>query len=992
MSTGSPMRREELFTLTATPPGPRAPDDLLEFCLTVPNLGGTIVEGIRVRFNLPDLLTIEDGAAVMDVGSLAPGDEQTVRVRARLAPVIASGALAAISAEVIAPHGRIVGSNVVIVRVVSRPHLDGSGTYCSIEPRGAGLYRASLTIENDGDAGAHDLRVTLPAPLGTSTVHGSTSVAGVPVDVRDEDIAIASIDVGTHVVVERDFRMNERFTGEALVLADVRFACSALDPIELPPATCAHREAASIVSCTIDCEPLHSGRRGHVRIRATNAGPLALDDVAVRVSVGNSLSIDRRGMLVWNAPLSVNAVRRPRIAAPRRDERESVVPIGSLAPGVTLDLLVPLDALANCPDQTPARIDATVLVGADTGAEVSAELPIASQPRFTRERSQAAVRVAPADGLPSIVVTVLNDGTTRAQGVYLDVSGAAAFDGTPERTQVALGDIDAGSASTVTIAVRPLADAPPGPASITATLRAENADALVFEPVTVPLRAYPLIEATAWIAPLEPDAFAVTISNRGSAAAHDVVVTLDGGADIIAYPAILMLGTIAAGETQAATITVDDRRKLGESQGATLEATLTARGGIVRRLDPYAFDQPRTAIISDAIMGADTADAIAGETIVFACSFNVLGPGRADRLAVRLMPTPGARYVDGSTAINRRRVIDGPGATGSIDRGIVLRNVTPQEIAFSYSLQIAADFADGGTIAPTVCIDGGAEPAFVCATPTIVHAKPTLPVQPTDLSFALEGVALAGVAEVAESLPAFTANEEPSIFAAPARAGERLDPPNDCEDTQRVAFATALGMGDRSAIVRYLRAADVPGIVRHLVALRVLVAGARRGATATLNDAVACERSARKAVLDRLLIKLRIPGFSIEPGDGEDRASRAALVALALAACAEPPADAVEHVSQAHVSLTKAALRSSAEAIATAPRGSTEPFVLLARLIGTDVTDDTALTAALRAYRDRLLETLQDAHTIEDCAASRELDDALAEIVCALDEPSEAAA
>ena len=978
MSTVGHMRREELFGLTVTPASALSPGDRIELALVVPNLGGTVAEGMSVRFLLPEAIVSEEGTDLVDLEALAPGESRTVRMRARLAPAIESGTALFLSAEVGVPLGRIVGSNVLVVHVVSRPHLAGPQTGAAIVALGNGRYRGSVRITNDGDATARALRLVLPAPLGTTRVVGTTTLDGQAVAAQADVVTIERLDVGATVAVACEFAIDERFAGEQVVFAGARVACGELDPLVLAPATCAHAETVRLIDCTIDVEPLVAGRRAHARIRATNGGEIEALEVAVRLRVGPSVSIDRRGVLLWDRPLPA-PVRRARAAAPRRDERDATIPVGTLGPGRSLDMLVPLDCLAACADGTAVTLDTTILLDSIVALEATCAATLASHPRFSTDRSRLAIVADPLDGSSMLVASVMNEGTTIARGVTISLHGNTEFAGMRGPHVLAFGDLEPSerrSASLSVVAPRELDDGACIP--IGGTVAAENALPVQFEPVMLEARSFPAIDATAWIEPIEDGRCAIVIRNTGTAAAHDVHVALHASDELLPRPQVLRFGTVPAGGVESTLIDIEDLREPGVHGGAVLCATVTARGDLVRRLDPYVWDRTASVQIVDTDLIAEKSEAVAGETVAYRAEFTIRGSAHADRMVLGLAPLVGACYVAGSTRINGHSVIDGVGANGSLERELVLRNVAPQAMTIAFSVRIDAALADGTTLAPRITLAVGTELRELNAPPMNVHARAPIPYQPLELGFSVDGVAIGLLTEPPVVAPSLTVErpvfDEPSIFA------ELSVPP-----TEGILFATALDATDRASIVRYLRASAVPGFARHLLALRVLVADRAPGAPYALADALMQERGARKAVLDRLMIKLRIPGFAIEPSDLEDRSSRAALTDVAIAANAPfaPASDPLEPA--AFVVLSRETIRAALDALVGAPLGSVEPFVLLAHLIGCDIRDDAALSRALGTYKELLLRALKEGGACTSLAHDIGLDAALDTVVGALD-------
>jgi hypothetical protein len=968
------MRREELFSLIAEPAGDRAPGDRIDLSLTVPNLGGTIATGLSVRFLLPEHLRCEDGGEFIELDALAPGEARTVRLHARLAESIESGTVVPICAEIATPRGRIVGSNVVVIRVVSRPRLDRS--HAAIRPV-AGGYRATVSLINDGDACARDLTLVIPAPLGT-TAH-------------PERMFIDQLEVGECAERTCEIIPDERIDGDVVVLAGVRVACSALDPLVLAPAACPNDTQVVLADCRIACEPLASGRRSHATITATNAGPREARDVTLRIRVVPALTLDRRGVLVFGAPLTPPPSRRSRAAAPRRDERDACIPIGTLAPGSMLEVRLPIDCLAGCPDETPARITVELLVGTQIVTEADYATTIASHPRFTRERSRLTLARDPLDGGLTIVASILNEGTTNARNVRLVLGGHAAFDGISGPCETLLGDIGAGESRTLTIAVRVPVLRDGASVPLGATIDADNVAPVALEPIAFVTHGFAAIDATTWISPSAEGQYLVTLTNTGTDTARDVELTISDCENVTTTPSIIRIGELHAGAHHNGYVTIDDRRAPGTRDGAAITGIVRMDGGIVRRLDPFMLDRSAKRTFAEAALAVECEEAIAGEAIAYTASIVLAGTLPADRIAFRLGALHGARYVPGSTAINGHRVIDGPGESGGLDRAIVLRNISVARIDLAFLLQLDPALADGTRFSPLLHLVLGDDECTLEAEPTTVHAKAAIPVAPDGLGFALDGIAVGLPREVRESVANLAPVLDPIVERTPL-VERSIFAEIEALPADVVRVVTSYEQMERATIIRYLRAAAVPGFIRHVLALRVLVADEIPGASLALVDALTHELAARKAVLDRLLIKLRLPGFAIEATDLEDRASRTALTALVLETVAATPMPVDSDGIFAQAFVERSAMRDSLDTFVGAPLGSTAAFAVLAGLIGTDVPGDVLLTRALRTYRDGLIAALAVDADAATLPAAPELDRALDAIVTALESTREEAA
>jgi hypothetical protein len=160
------------------------------------------------------------------------------------------------------------------------------------------------------------------------------------------------------------------------------------------------------------------------------------------------------------------------------------------------------------------------------------------------------------------------------------------------------------------------------------------------------------------------------------------------------------------------------------------------------------------------------------------------------------------------------------------------------------------------------------------------------------------------------------------------------------------------------SIARLLRGAVMPGLVSHVFALRALFPDAAGSDDPNVAEALALERDALRSVLDRLYVKMRIPGYGVTVADCEDVTARRSLTTL-LQAVADHrdrgPSWIVDPVLSAHID--PHAAHALNRVLPHAPLGAPEALHAVATLLPRSCDDDPILAGALECY----VTLLQDA-------------------------------
>ena len=152
-----------LYALSLTPPTAR-PGETVRLLFCARNLGSLPLEDAHLRFVVPAGLE-PLGEVCVALGSVAPDAELRATLEARV-DLCAPAALDGVYAVLEFGERRLV-SNRCPLTVRGRAILDGPSSGVRIVARDAQTVRVDAVVTNEGDGAARDLRLVVPAPLGT---------------------------------------------------------------------------------------------------------------------------------------------------------------------------------------------------------------------------------------------------------------------------------------------------------------------------------------------------------------------------------------------------------------------------------------------------------------------------------------------------------------------------------------------------------------------------------------------------------------------------------------------------------------------------------------------------------------------------------------------------------------------------------------------------------------------------------------------------------
>jgi hypothetical protein len=173
--------------------------------------------------------------------------------------------------------------------------------------------------------------------------------------------------------------------------------------------------------------------------------------------------------------------------------------------------------------------------------------------------------------------------------------------------------------------------------------------------------------------------------------------------------------------------------------------------------------------------------------------------------------------------------------------------------------------------------------------------------------------------------------------------------PSVAIDVPAIITSLTLDAGRSAAISRVLRGAHGTGMISHVPSLSVLFPNRIATGDANFDAAFAGLAEAVRAVYERLYVKLRIPGYSVQPADLEDETTRRELLMLLdrIAASGDAPTGAIA-VGEVHARIDRLRIASASVALTDAPLGSPHTLAAVAALLPR--YGSSGVAAAVGAY------------------------------------------
>ncbi|HEY0382810.1 MAG TPA: hypothetical protein VGC72_11460 [Candidatus Elarobacter sp.] len=389
--------------------------------------------------------------------------------------------------------------------------------------------------------------------------------------------------------------------------------------------------------------------------------------------------------------------------------------------------------------------------------------------------------------------------------------------------------------------------------------------------------------------------------------------------------------------------------------------------------DDAASDAERMpAIVHSALHAPDEVST----GVPFAIRVDIDVEDAVETLVVRTPVVAGAAYVPGSTSLDGRRLVDRAGGSPLAGDGLALRSV-PAGSRVTAGWTLIAD--------PAVCDEALiVNAAFnvdredrVCEPVAVtVRGRDAFAAQSAGFGYHVDALVIEKDPPPAEPAPeeAETPASDPRPAATPlflptppfvaltpshaVTAGEPVEGPPLRRASGSDAFSFRLRVdSDRlDDVTRLLNGTTGNGLVPDLFALRAFFPDDESSDDSVVASALDRVRRALHDVLDRLFVKLRIPGFAIAADDVDDVELRHAMTELFERLLVA--SSGAERCDGATVRITRERIGELLAGIAGTPYGAPAALRALVAFVPTRCETDPALSAALARYSCALDDVL----------------------------------
>jgi len=947
------------------------------------------------------------------IGDVPPGGERRVSLAYSVATTIENGTPISLQAAISSFEVPLIGSNVVRLVVRSRPVLQSAATRLSVTAVRELVPGAELQlraqIHNSGQSSAHDVVALLPVPANTTYVPGSARIDGrAPESVSETEPfglthpTIVAPTLGPGATIDVGYRVSvDPVLADGTAIAATGSVCTqelaefALAPVTLkiPSAPSFAGEDTSLrVECEDDVVP---GQRVRCVVRARNGGTAVARGVRVRLALPEGLAYTAGSRTVDGAP------------AADREREQGVFELGDLEPGRSAE--VGLSALVRSPIADGAELPIAARVHWSKGERVfERTLTVRSAPAFppafnaiVRETPR---RVAPGDAT-AFTIHLQNMGTDAASDARLHLDADPELEQlrvTERDSELSLGDdgvvhldtlepnaprtlkVEARVAATIEDQRQVRARATLQAAGLAPVDLGAALHVVASRPRFSAASSRVVAEKNEVLRPNRTTACRLTVHNEGTDRGRDVRVRFQLPEELRLESVegasrdgdSVVFGEVAAQDTREATVHLRLVGTVGFGEVLEVAARVSGTNVVPLSLDPLQLaTHAEPAFGEGATLTSLPSDAVdAGEEIAYALAVRNSGDGVAKRLSLRLDPPSNAVYAPGSTTVNDVPLLDFAGTSpllamsgltlGDVGAGVeviarlrmIVNTPLPADSYIETRAYVTWDEM------PEMIVR--AEPLRVRSTPALPIVDPLLPFSVIDAA-AVPGYrngaqrALAPAEEYIELPPATPVRGALPRDVTPGRNNVTLSLSKGEPQPNTVATPTALYLSlpeDRLEwIVQYLEEAGGGRLISHLMVIRALFPNTAEGPAA--NAALRRYVAVLDELVDRLFLKLRLPGVELTQDDFETRESRASLQALIEALRTERGR---EEPDEAGLRLTAfvepAALSTAADELERAKLVTAAPWQVAATLLGTSLERDGTVIADFTPYRDALLQ------------------------------------
>jgi uncharacterized repeat protein (TIGR01451 family) len=947
-----------------------------------------------------------------DIGDVPPGGERRIALAYSVAPTIENGTQIALQAAVASFEVPLIGSNVVRLAVRSRPTLAGASTKLSLTPVREAVPGAELTLavqlHNSGQSSAHDVIVLLPVPASTTYVPQSARIEGrTPPAATDAEPfgsarpAVVAPTLGPGATLDVAYRVRIDSTLEdATPIVAQASVCSqelaefALAPVTLKiPSKPAFDDAET--NFRVECEDeVTAGQRVRLLARARNSGTSRARSVKIKLALPDGLVYSPGTRTIDGAP------------AIDREREPGLFEVGDIEPGRAVD--VALQAVVRSPVANGHELRLSARVEWSKGERsferaVTVRSAPAFPSAFNRIDRDRGRQIAPGDAA-AFTLRLENLGADSATDARLQLDVDAGLERlrvTERDGELTIGDEGAVTLGTLEPNVRrtlhvqaavaaTIADQ--SPLRVRATLRTAQLGETDLGAASYVAASRPrfsiaqsrlTLESNEVLRPNRTTTCVLTLVNEGTDRGRDVRVRLQ-------LPEELRLESVEGASRDGETILFGEI-PAQESKEASLHVRLIGTIGINEVLDvgarvsginvvPFSLSTLQLATHAEASFaeGASLtslpAEAVdAGEDVLYTLALRNCGDGAARRLTLRLEPPTNAVYAPGTTTVNEVPLLDFAGTSPLLaPGGLTLADVGPGvEVVARLRAIVNTPLPAGSLIESRAVVSFDEAPEIaLAAEPLRVRSAPALPIVDPELPFSV----LDAAAGRASSGFRFTSPEplagEATYIALPAATPVRT---NGSRENDALPYADQIRLAPAAIaaavvaldlmperldwIVEYLEEARFRGVVAHLMVLRALFptqTGSAEG-TALLRR----HGELLGELVDRLFIKLRVPGATLERDDLETEQLRESLRNLLDALAREPAPERLDERGLRLVGMVDAERLSALSAALDREKLVTAaPWHAITALIGTSLRRDGVVVADFRAYRNALAATL----------------------------------
>lgn len=946
------------------------------------------------------------------LGDVPPGGERRVSLAYSVAPTIENGTPISLQAAIASFEVPLIGSNVVRLVVRSRPALQGPATKLALTPVREAVPGAELQvaaqIHNSGQSSAHDVIVLLPVPVNTTYVQQSARVDGRALAGADAEpfgsarptIVAPVLGPGATLDVSYRVRIDATLEDATPIVAQASICTQELAEFALPAVTLKIPSKPAFgddeTAFRADCEDeVVAGQRIRLWARAHNAGTSRARGVRIKITLPEGLAYSPGTRAVDGAP------------AADRERDPGLFEVGDLEPGRSVEVAVA--AVVRSPAAHGAELRLAARVEWSKGERLfERAITVRSAPAFPaafnrieRDRSRGVVPGAPA----AFTIRLENmgaDGATDAR-LQLDVDAGL------ERVRLSEGDAELSIGDDGSVALGTLEP------NLRRTLSLEGTVASAIEDQT-PLRVRAVLQtaqlgatdlgAASYVAASRPrfsipgsrltpessealrpnrtTACRLSLVNEGTDRGRDVRVRLQLPEEL-RFESVegasrdgdgVVFGEIPAQVTAEATIHLRLVGSIGTGDVLEIGARVSGINVVPFSLAPLQLATHAEASFSEGAALTSLPDEAvdAGEDILYTLALRNCGDGTAKRLTIRFESPTNAVYAPGTTSVNDVPLLDFAGTSPLLaPGGLTLADVGPGvEVVARMRAIVNTPLPLGSVIEAraTVAFDDAPE-LPLRSEPLRVRSAHALPIVDPDLPFSVLDAAAGRAAP-----PYRYGNSEPlagetTYIALPPATAVRGNGAREIEtvrDSDPVRLpppamhsAALVGLDLRPErldwIVEYLEEARFRGVISHLMVIRALfptVAASREGSAQ-----LARHGELLGEIVDRLFLKLRLPGATLEREDLETDELRESLRSV-LATLAHEPATVQLDDDGLHLfgSVDCEQLDALAASLEREKLVTAAPWRALTVLIGTSLRRDGALIADFSPYRDALAAAL----------------------------------